>query len=227
MTLPNDPNLPLDSTATVALVVAPRPLRLSEEMARLIHLFAERSVTLREVVDVLQGRAYTLLLIFLALPLCTPIPLPGVSTPFGLVIALIGFRLSLRQKPWLPARLLNTTLPPRFFPRLLAAGRRIVRVLEWGLRPRYTFLVDQGVVHHLYGGLILVSGLLLLLPLPIPFSNTLPALVVVLTSSALLERDGYCAIAALAMFVLTLCFFTALAWGGVEGVRMGWDWFSQ
>jgi hypothetical protein len=37
-----------------------------------------------------------------AFPFCTPIPLPGFSLPFGLVIAIIGLRLALGQKPWLP-----------------------------------------------------------------------------------------------------------------------------
>lgn len=183
-------------------------------------MLAERSVTLRQVIDVLRGRAYTLLLILLALPFCTPIPLPGLSTPFGLVIALIGFRLSLRQKPWLPARLLDTTLPPRFFTRVLSATKRIIRFLEWGLRPRLTFLIDQRVLSHLWGVMILACGLLLLLPLPIPFSNLLPALVVVLTAAALLERDGYCAVAAAMMMILTLAFYAALIWGGAEGI--GW-----
>jgi len=196
------------------------PPRLSEELARLSETFAERPVTLREVITVLRGRAYTLLLILLALPFCTPIPLPGLSTPFGLMIALVGFRLSLRQAPWLPSRILDTALPPRFFSRLLFAGRRIIQLLEWGLRPRWVSLVEQGVLHHVYGLMILVSGLLLLLPLPIPLSNLLPALVVILTAAALLERDGYCAVAALAVFALTACFFAALAWGGVEA--LGW-----
>lgn len=43
-----------------------KPRRLSEEIAALIAAFAERSVTLRELTEVLRGRAYTLLLILLA-----------------------------------------------------------------------------------------------------------------------------------------------------------------
>jgi hypothetical protein len=194
------------------------PPRLSDELARLIATFAERRVTLREVMAVLHGRGPTLLLILLALPFCTPVPLPGLSTPFGLVIAVLGFRLALRQTPWLPARLLDTALPPRFFAGLLSSGRWIIRRLEWGLRPRLVALVDEGLLHHLHGLVIFVCGLLLLLPLPIPFTNALPALVVVLTSAALMERDGYCAVAALALFALTLCFFGVLVWGGAEAI---------
>jgi len=197
------------------------PLRLSEELGRLAEIFAERSVTLRELVDVIQGRAYTLLLILLSLPFCTPVPLPGVSTLVGSVIALIGFRLALRRKPWLPARLLDASLPPRFFANLLKAAKRLVSFLEWALHPRLAFLVDNGPAQHLYGAVVFISGVLLLLPLPVPFSNILPAFTVLLVSAALLERDGYCAIASLFSFALTLCFFAALAWGGTEGVVHG------
>jgi hypothetical protein len=157
------------------------------------------------------------MLIFLALPFCTPIPIPGLSTVFGLVIALIGFRLALRKKPWLPASLLDKQLPPRFFTKILSAGSWIFRMLEWGLKPRWTYLVDQPLLRHGYGVVILISGLLLLLPLPIPFSNFLPAITIIVTAAALLERDGYYAIMAILLFCLTLLFFTALVLFGTEG----------
>lgn len=202
-----------------AATLTPPPRRLSEELAFLIAEFAEHPVRLREIMAVLHGRAWTMLLVILALPFSTPIPLPGLSTPFGLVIALIGFRLSLGQKPWLPQRLLDTQLPARFFPRLLSATRRLVRFLEFFLRPRMVWLLRRTVLHHVYGGVILASGLLLLLPLPIPFTNTFPALTVVLTAGALLEEDGYAVVAGMAMFGLSLCYFGALAFGGAEVVN--------
>ena len=201
--------------------------RLSDELSRLIETFAERSVSLREVVAVLHGRAYTLLLVLLALPFCTPIPLPGLSTPFGLVIALVGFRLTLRQAPWLPDRLLDLTLPPRFFGTVLAAGRRVIRILEWALRPRWTSLFEQPALHHLYGAVILVCGSLLLLPLPVPFTNSLPAITVILMAVALMESDGYCAVAALVLFGVTLVFFVAVGWGAVEGVGWLTQWLRR
>jgi hypothetical protein len=202
-----------------------RPRHLSEEIDGLIEAFAERSVTLREVMAVLRGRAYTLLVILMALPFCTPIPLPGVSTPSGLVIAVIGFRMALGQKPWLPRRLLDTKLPPRFFARLLGAARRIIRGLEVGLRPRWIFLLEAKPLHLAYGAMICVGGLLLLLPLPIPFSNGLPALTIVLIASAILERDGYCLVTGLVMFGLTLCFFGIIFWGGTEAFSWLRDMF--
>jgi len=196
-----------------------RPRRLSEEMAGLIAAFAERPVTLREGIVVLHQRAYTLLLILLALPFCTPIPLPGISTPFGLVIAVIGFRLSLGQKPWLPARLLDTTLPAKFFPRVLAATRRLVCWLEVFLKPRFSNVLRWRIVGQALGAMFLVCGLLLMLPLPVPVSNALPAITIVLLAAAMLEEDGHFAVAGAGMFLLTLSFFAAIFWGGAEAVN--------
>ena len=207
-------------------MTARKSTRLSDEIARLGAAFAERPVRLREILEVTQNRGYSLLLVVLALPFCTPIPLPGLSTPFGAVVALIGVRLALRQRPWLPQRLLNVPLPPKFFPGFLAATRRLVRGLEYFLRPRWTWLLDTGVLHHVYGTMIAICGALLLLPLPIPFTNTLPALTVVFLAAAMLERDGYFVAAGLAMFLLTLGYFGLLYYGGATAVHWLEQWFG-
>jgi hypothetical protein len=202
----------------VGLMLLPKARKLSEELARLIAAFSERSVRVREVVEVMQGRGYDMLLILLAVPFCTPIPLPGLSTPFGLAIAFVGFRLAMGMKPWLPGRILEAHLPAGFFPRFLSATCRLVRSLEFFLKPRLSHVLKWRLVRHGMGLMILVSGLLLLLPLPIPFSNFLPAFTIVLLSAAMLEGDGYFALAGVAMFILTLVFFSAIFWGGVEVV---------
>jgi len=200
--------------------------RLSNELERLIVAFEERSVRLREVLEVTQGRGYTMLLILLAIPFCTPIPLPGFSAPFGLMIALIGFRLALVQKPWLPERLLARELPPKFFSRVLRAARKLAAWLEKILKPRLRRVLEWVVVRHLMGVMILVCGLLMVLPLPVPFSNGLPAFTVLLLAAAMLEEDGYMAIAGALMFTLTAIFFGAIFWGGAEAVNFMKEWFG-
>jgi hypothetical protein len=201
--------------------------RLSEELQHLIAAFGERSVQVREVLEIMQGRGYTLLLILLTFPFCTPIPLPGLSSPFGLVVAFIGLRLAFGQKPWLPERLLNTRLPARFFPKLLSATRRVVRGLEWLSKARLTYIFDWRVVQHGIGIIIFVCGLLLVLPLPIPFSNGFPAFTVLLLAMATIEKDGYMAMAGGGLFVLTLAFFATIFWGGAEVAVFLKDFFGD
>jgi hypothetical protein len=197
---------------------------LSEEIDALLAIIAERPLRLREMLAVMQGRAYMLLLILLSLPFCTPIPIPGLSTLFGGVIALIGLRLSLRLNPWLPDRILDAQISPKLVSALLHAARKTAKGIEVLLKPRLSFLVDFLLLHHLYGAMIFISGLLLMLPLPIPFSNILPAITIIFLAAALLERDGYFVIAGVLAFVVDAAFFSAIFLGGAAVVNWLEDW---
>ena len=171
---------------------AARPVckKLSEEIAGLRDRFALGPLTLGEAVVVLQERAWTLVLLLLALPFITPIPLPFLSTPFGLAIALIALRLMLGEKPWLPARLLAKPLPPGFFGAVLKFSGRVLRVLEKFLQPRLSWLAETPALIRAHAGMMLLASLVLLLPLPVPFTNAFPAWVILLIAGGLLERDG-------------------------------------
>ena len=172
-----------------ASAAPPRPPRLSVELAALRARFAASPVTLREVIATLRGRAYNLLLVLLALPFCTPVPVP-LSPVLGLVIAVIALRLALGQKPWLPRGLLDRQLPPGFFGRVLAATTGVVRWLEKILRPRLTAVTGPGWLRQVHAFVMFLAAVLLMLPLPIPFTNALPAWSVLLLAAGLIERDG-------------------------------------
>jgi hypothetical protein len=192
------------------------PQRLSAQLRQLADREEHDELTLGGLMDELQGRVYTLLLLVLALPMCQPVPLPGLSTPFGVAIALLGLRFALSQRPWMPKRLLATKLSGNFFPAVMRGGARVLGIFEKLLHPRMTGIFEFGQMRFLAGTVVCLCGLLLLLPLPIPGTNMLPALTVILTAAAFSERDGYCLIAAGVAFLLTLAFFGALVWGGAE-----------
>jgi len=187
-----------------------RPRKLSEELAELRQRSSERAVTLREVIQLLGGRAYTLLVLLLALPFITPIPLPGLSTPFGLAIALIALRLSLGQRPLLPRKLQRRELPPGFFQKVFLLAEKTLRFLEKFLRPRLTVLTDTPLLAQLHALLMLIAALVLLLPLPIPFTNSFPAWAIILAAAGLLERDGLFILAAYLAFALGVLYFVFL-----------------
>ncbi len=193
-----------------------KPQRLSEQLRRLADSEEAAELTLGGLMEQLEGRVYTLFLVILALPMCQPVPLPGLSTPLGVAIALLGLRFAFRQNPWMPRRLLATKLTGNFLPAVLRGGARALSIFERLLHPRLVRLFELPYLQFLTGFAICVCGLLLLLPLPIPGTNMLPALTVVLAASAYSERDGYCLIASGLTFLLTLVFFGALVWGGAE-----------
>lgn len=190
--------------------------RLSAQLRELADREEHSELTLGGLMDELQGRVYTLLLLVLALPMCQPVPLPGLSTPFGVAIALLGLRFALSQRPWMPKRLLATKLSGNFFPAVMRGGACVLGIFEKLLHPRLTAAFEFAQMRFLAGAVVCLCGLLLLLPLPIPGTNMLPALTVILTAAAFSERDGYCLVAAGFVFLLTLVFFGALVWGGAE-----------
>lgn len=194
------------------------PKRLSAELLALAEAEEHHDLTLGGLMNRLEGRVYTLFLLLVCLPMCQPIPLPGLSTPFGVVVALLGLRFAFRQHPWIPRRLQSLKLTSKFFPAVMRGGARVLGIIEKLLHPRMTAIFDHRAAQFVAGLVIFFCGILLLLPLPVPGTNTLPAFTVILTAAAFSERDGYCLFAAGLVFVITLLFFGVLAWGGVEAI---------
>src|SRR5688500_6845318 len=74
------------------------PPPLSSDLARLRLKSAGQSMTVGELHEAFKGRGIAMLLLLLTLPFCV-IPVPGLSTPFGVAVVLIGIRIAFRQKP--------------------------------------------------------------------------------------------------------------------------------
>ena len=81
-------------------------LRLSTDLELLHARIKGKSLTLVELKQSLEGRGSAMLLIRLALPICF-IAIPGLSTPFGIAICLIGGCLVMGREPWLPRFILR------------------------------------------------------------------------------------------------------------------------
>jgi hypothetical protein len=201
------------------------PRKLSEELAALHARAGERAVPLRELIYMLRGRAYMLLIILLSLPFIQPVPLPGLSTPLGFAIVLIAIRLSLGQRPWLPKKIQRVKLPAGFFGKLITFTQKLIRFMESVLRPRLAALTATSLLNQLHAIVILVAALVLLLPLPIPFSNVLPAWAIFLTACGLLERDGLFILlgyVALAIAVLYFVFLGEVAQHATQSLIEWW-----
>jgi hypothetical protein len=115
------------------------------------------------------------------------IPFVGVSTPFGLAIALLGAQLmiGLRQ-PWLPARARRRALQMAMLDRVLGLLARRTRWLTRMTRRRWEPLIQP----RLIGLGIVLLALGLALPLPVPGSNLVFLIPLFTYSIGVLERDG-------------------------------------
>ena len=70
-------------------MIEPSPHRLSEDLQALLAKAEGRSLSIGEIEALLQGRGFALIIMLLAAPFLIP-SVPGLSTPFGAAISLMG-----------------------------------------------------------------------------------------------------------------------------------------
>jgi hypothetical protein len=162
--------------------------RLSTDLEAL-HTRIHESLTLADLNQALKSRGYAMLLILLALPFCF-VAIPGLSVPFGLAIGCIGGCMAIGREPWLPQFIMSRRLSGARSRQLLRAGIKVARKLERFARPRLACLHAGAAMPRLIGLGIVIASLGLMLPLPIPFSNSIPARAVVLLAIGRMEQDG-------------------------------------
>lgn len=171
---------------------APRRLRLDEllrelgaetadepaEVARPAHL------TVGELVDKAAEGGFGFLIGILTL---IAIPFFGLSTPFGLAIALIGSQMMIgRSQPWLPRRTRGRELSIQMLDRVAGLLARRTRWVAKATRRRWEWMIRT----RLIGLGIVILALGLALPLPIPGSNLVFLIPLFVYAIGVLERDG-------------------------------------
>ena len=145
-------------------------------------------MTVAELEAILQGRGFAMFILLLSAPFI--VPAPGLSVPFGIALILLGMRIAIGRKALLPGFILRRTLSYKTLDRIIAPLARVVERFEKRIRPRMHFLQTHPWAINLIGVGIVSGGFLLSLPLPIPFSNTMPAVSIMLLAAGLMERDG-------------------------------------
>lgn len=179
----------------------------------------DRDVALGEIFEVLSTRGESVLLLFFALPFLQPVPFPGLSTPFGLMIVIAACLQYSGRPPWIPKSWKKKKLPRESVRRVAQFFERVFLRIRRILHPRAGWMFFGP--WRLFNCVVLViSALLLALPLPIPFSNNLPALAIFSMALAQLEEDGLFVWFSYVLFTLTLSFFFVLALGVETGIGL-------
>ena len=88
------------------------------------------TVKVSELEKLFSGRTFASAIIILCLPFLQPVPVPGLSVPFGLVIALLGAGLSIGHAEDLPNFLSRREIDGSKLRRILSGAQRIFRRLD-------------------------------------------------------------------------------------------------
>ena len=152
--------------------------------------------------DALGDRGFGVLLFIFALPNLVPVNIPLLSAVLGLPLVLLAAQLSYgRHKPWFPDWLTDQTFSRQGFAAVVTRALPYLERAERLLRPRLTILLSW-TGERLIGIAILI--LALVLALPIPFANWLPACAIAIIALAIVEKDGVAVLIGLVVGVLSL-----------------------
>lgn len=185
---------------------------LSVALKRTIAEIHGDRITLQQLLGLIGEQGLLVFCTILTIPFLLPVSIPGVSTVFGLVIIFIGISVTLNRALWLPERILRHELTRDHLVPVLEKGIHFFGRLEQWMRVRLRQLTEGELMNRLNGLALTSSGVLLLFPLSfIPFSNTLPALAVLLLALGMLQRDGVFIVAGYSALGLTVLYFAGLA----------------
>ncbi len=163
-------------------------LKFSQDIEALLKDLAERPLTLREILQETSEKGFSLGIGLLVLPFLFPMP-PGLSGILASGSFLLAMQMALgMRKPWLPKKIANSKFPRQFALTLLKNLTRFTRRIENLVHPRWSWIAKSRKVWRVNG--LCLAWLSFLLALPIPFTNPIPTIGMLLLVIATLEGDG-------------------------------------
>jgi hypothetical protein len=163
-------------------------MRFSQDVKSLLQSLAERPLTLGDILATTSERGLSLAIGLLVLPFLFPMP-PGATGIFGSGCFLLAVQMAMgRRSPWLPRRVARFKFPRWLILQILKNLQRVTGVVERFARRRLVKIADNPKFRRLNG--VCIAWLSVVLILPIPFTNPIPTVGILLFVIASLESDG-------------------------------------
>jgi hypothetical protein len=177
--------------------------RLSVELQRFF--FEEErplgKVTLVDILKLAGERTFGFLFVLLAFPSALPIPAPGYSVPFGILMFLLAVQMIAgRKTPWFPEKFKQRSLEVSQVQGVLKAGLPWLKRIEAISRPRLIPVCTSLPGRTVIG--IAIALMSISMMIPIPGTNTAPAIGIFITGFGLLDDDGAISLAGLVVCVI-------------------------
>lgn len=179
----------------------------SESILDVFHTFLKTQdsdfFSISNLIDVLGERSFGLVLLLMALPNALLIAsIPGLSSVFGIIMALTSFQMILRFRTiWLPATIRNKIYTKDQLKKVVNISTSFLTYIEHFLRPRILTL-STALFEPLLGLVILLNSIWI--TLPIPFGNFLPGVATVVLSLGIITKDG--------VFIIAGVFLSFAVW---------------
>jgi hypothetical protein len=176
---------------------------------RLVEEAGTDHITLAWIVDRLDKRSFGLMMLVLGLFGL----IPGIATFAGILLLFPAVQMLLgKERPTLPRFAARRRIRTARLARTVRRVRPVLRFLERAVHPRWQNRF--GPTKRIVGGIVMLLGLSLLLPVPIV--HIVPATAVTLISFAYLEEDGLLLSIGIGGAILSLSITGGAVWGAIR-----------
>lgn len=159
-------------------------------------------ISLARLDEALADRSFGAFLVVFAIPNLIPLP-PGATLILGIPLIIVAWQMfaSRKNSIWLPQRVASYSVDGERYRQLLGRILPWLRWIEGAVRPRFWFLETRRS-ERLLGAFALLLAVVVFIP--IPFGNWLPALALSIIGLSVTERDGYGILLGAAVGVLSI-----------------------
>jgi hypothetical protein len=104
--------------------------------------------------------------------------------------------------------------------KILNGMNTVLTKFERVTKPRLTVLAGKENMVYVNSSVMIFCSFLLMLPLPVPLTDFLPAYSMLFLALGTIERDGYLIVAGYALAVITTIYFLLIAILGLAGIKL-------
>ena len=203
-------------------------LSLAETLEQTLAGDQEKGPSIGELTSAVGDKGFGLLLMILSLPSALPVPAPGYSIPFGVAMALIAVQIFIgREHLSLPKKVNSIRIPAKLASKMVGSGAKFLRKIETLIKPRQQWMHSQAG-HATLAVVIFIMATFMMIP--IPGTNTMPAMAIFIIGVSMAEEDGLIAIGAVLAAILAatisgIILYLAIT-QGPEAVETFKDWIK-
>ena len=146
----------------------------------------QESVEVRKILSILSKRGTEALLILFSIP----IPIPGLSNLFGIVLVFLAIQFAIGNALWLPKWIADRTINSEHLNQFIGKTIDILQSLQRIIHPRLQIFIQNPFISWFNTFLICLLAFIVALPMPIPLTNIMFATPILAMALGLLNDDG-------------------------------------
>ena len=165
-----------------------QPRSISQVLIELQASLPEERICTFDLLEALHERGFGFLLFIFALPAAVPLPGLGINVIIALPLLFLTAQQAMgRHTIWIPEKMKYKSISRARFEAMLEHALPLISKIEVLIRPRLG-VITQGT----FGNLIGLVGLIMALSIcvPLPLTNTVPAMGIALMALGVIMRDG-------------------------------------